>query len=95
MTAGRPAAAAWAAVALARFPVEAQAMVPMPNSIAFEIATETTRSLNDRDGELTASFLTHTSPSPSRAASRSARTSGVIPVSRPTAGGPSMGSSSA
>ena len=50
MTAGSPAAAAWAAVALARLPVDAQATVPMPNSIAFDTATETTRSLNDSDG---------------------------------------------
>ena len=70
-------------------------MVPMPNSIAFDTATETTRSLNDSDGWLTASFLTQTSLRPSRLASRSARTSGVMPVAWPTAGGPSIGSSSA
>ena len=96
MTAGSPAEAACAAVALARFPVDAHATVPMPNSIAFEIATDTTRSLNDSDGWLTASFLTQTSLSPSRLASRSARTSGVIPLAwPPTAGGPSIGNSSA
>ena len=89
------AAAACAAVALARLPVEAQATVPMPNSMAFETATETTRSLNDSVGKLTASFLTQTSARPRRLASRSARTSGVIPVAWPTAGGPSIGRSSA
>ena len=60
-TAGSPAAAACAAVALARLPVDAQATVSKPNSIALDTATETTRSLNDRVGWLTASFLTHTS----------------------------------
>ena len=61
MTAGRPAAAAWAAVALARLPVEAQATVSKPNSMALDSATDTTRSLNDRVGWLTASFLTQIS----------------------------------
>ncbi len=50
ITAGSPAAAACAAVALARLPVDAQATVWMPSSIALERATETTRSLNDSVG---------------------------------------------
>ncbi len=40
-----PARAACADTELARLPVEAQATVSKPNSIAFEMATETTRSL--------------------------------------------------
>ena len=95
ITAGRPADAACAAVALARLPVDAQATVSMPSSIALEMATETTRSLNERVGWLTASFLTHSSRTPRRLASRSARTSGVMPVCRPTVGGLSSGKSSA
>ena len=75
---------AWAATALARLPVEAQASV-----VEAELAgarrrrRETTRSLNECVG-LAASFLTHTSPRPSRSASRSARISGVQPAGRPT-----------
>src|SRR5262245_61552256 len=95
MTAGSPAAAAWAAVALARLPVEAQATVVMPNSTAFDSATDTTRSLNDSVGWLTASFFTQTSFTPRRLARRSARTSGVMPVLVPTMGGASSGNSSA
>jgi len=53
-------------------------------------ATDTTRSLNEFVG-LRVSFLTHTSPSPSSAASRSARTSGVKPVPRSTAVSASTG----
>ncbi len=45
MTALRPAAAAWAATAWARLPVEAQPTVEKPNSIARVTATATTRSL--------------------------------------------------
>src|SRR5436190_1612274 len=43
----RPAAAACAATALARFPVDAHAIVPNPSSRARASATETTRSLNE------------------------------------------------
>ena len=45
-----PAIAAWAAVLLARFPVLAQPTVSNPNSIALEIATDTTRSLYEYVG---------------------------------------------
>ena len=74
-----PAAAAWAATAFARLPVDAQASVSKPSSRARASATATTRSLNECVG-LAASFLTHTSPRPRRSASRSARTSGVQPA---------------
>jgi len=70
-------------------------MVEIPNSTAFDTATDTTRSLKDRVGWLTESFFTHSSRTPSRRASRSARTSGVIPVCLPTTGGRSRGRSSA
>ncbi len=95
ITAGSPADAACAAVALARFPVDAHATVRMPSSMAFEIATDTTRSLNDSVGWLTASFFTHSSRTPRRLARRSARTIGVMPVCSPTVGAPSSGRSSA
>ncbi len=49
-TAGRPAAAAWAATELARLPVEAHATVSSPSSRALLTATETTRSLKDQVG---------------------------------------------
>ena len=41
------AAAAWAATALARFPVDAQATVSYPSSFALATATATTRSLKE------------------------------------------------
>jgi hypothetical protein len=74
--------------------VDAQETVSKPNSMAFEIATETTRSLYENVGWLTESSFTHSSRTPSTAASRSARTSGVNPEWRPIWGSPSMGSSS-
>ena len=77
-----PSAAPWAATELARLPVEAQASVVKPSSRARAVATETTRSLKECVG-LAASFLTHTSRTPSRAARRSARMSGVQPAGRP------------
>jgi hypothetical protein len=60
----RPAAAALAATLPARFPVEAQPTVWNPNSTAFESATATTRSLNESEGWLTASFLMYSSATP-------------------------------
>src|SRR3712207_7869090 len=44
-------------ILLARLPVEAQPTVVKPSSRALLSATETTRSLNDSVGKLTASFL--------------------------------------
>jgi len=93
-TQGSPTEAAWAAVAFARLPVEAQATMGSLNSRALDTATETTRSLNERVGWLTASFLIQTSLTPRRSARRSARKSGVMPVRSPTVGGPSSGKSS-
>ena len=76
-----PARAAWAATELARLPVDAQAATLKPSWRALVSATETTRSLNEPVG-LAVSFLIHSSPRPSSAARRSARTSGVQPVPR-------------
>ena len=60
---------------------EAQAATLNPSWRALVSATDTTRSLNDPVG-LAVSFLIHSSPSPSSAASRSARTKGVQPAPR-------------
>jgi hypothetical protein len=92
--AGRPARAACAATALARFPVEAQPTVSRPRPSAALSALATTRSLKLSEGCETASFLTHTRATPSRAASAGASRSGVKPLSSETAGSPSKGSHS-
>ena len=89
-----PAAAAWAATAFARLPVEAQATTSKPSSRAFASATATTRSLNECVG-FAVSFFTSTSPTPSASASRGARWSGVSPTGSPAGGGPSNGRKSA
>ena len=89
-----PAWAAWAATELARLPVEAQAATLKPSSWALVSATDTTRSLNEPVG-LRVSFLIHSSPRPSSAARRSARTSGVNPAPRLTAPSAAAGSRSA
>ncbi len=74
-----PARAAAAATALARLPVEAQAMVPRPSRRAALCATATTRSLNECVG-LPLSSLTHSVPvMPSARARLSARTRRVRP----------------
>src|SRR3954470_15287098 len=86
MYASKPAAAALAATLLARLPVEAQPTVLKPNSLALLKATETTRSLNDSVGKLTASFLSQSVSTPSASARRSQRISGVKPTSGPTVG---------
>jgi hypothetical protein len=69
-----PAAAACAATAFARLPVEAQAIVSKPSSRARARATETTLSLKEWVG-FAASFLIHSSRRPSCCASRSTRAS--------------------
>src|SRR5262249_35734848 len=79
----RPARAAWAETELARLPVEAHDTVSKPNSIAFEMATDTTRSLYEKVGWLTESSLIQSSFTPKTEARRSARTSGVNPECRP------------
>src|SRR3989454_7385310 len=52
----RPARAAYAATALARFPVEAHAIVSKPCARAQLMATETTRSLNELVGFMLSFF---------------------------------------
>src|SRR6266404_9632374 len=52
-----PLRAAWAAVALARFPVEEHETVSNPKARALASATATTRSLKLRVGRQTASFF--------------------------------------
>src|SRR6266436_4662155 len=86
--------AAWAATELARLPVDAHAATLNPSSRALVSATDTTRSLNDPVG-LTVSFLIHSSPRPSSAARRSARTSGVKPAPRSTGEPASVGNNGA
>src|SRR2546422_2367386 len=80
MNEGSPAAAAFAATELARFPVDAQPTASSLNSRALLIATAVTRSLKERVGELTLSFFKYRLSIPSFLLSRSARTSGVPPV---------------
>jgi hypothetical protein len=75
-------------------PVDAHATVSNPSSTARASAIETTRSLNECVG-LAVSFLIHSSPMPSRSASRSARTSGVMPVGSELRGTRSTGRKSA
>src|SRR5204863_2073888 len=87
-----PAAAARAATALARLPVDAHASVSSPNSNAFAAATATTRSLNECVGLVWSSFRS-TSPTPSADASRGAETSGVQPGAASPPGGVATGSS--
>src|ERR1700748_2834621 len=86
-----PALAALAATELARLPVEAQATVSKPSSLERLRATLTTRSLKERGGELTASFLTYNSRMPSFFARRSALMRGVKPTCLPTVGSPAIG----
>src|SRR5947209_15267609 len=79
-----PARVAWAATELARFPVDAQAATLKPSSRPRASATDTTRSLNEPVG-FRVSFLIQSSPNPSSAARRSARSRGVNPAPRSTA----------
>src|SRR5918911_3585102 len=79
MHARRPALAAWAATEPARLPVDAQARVSKPSSMALLLATDTGRSLKEKVG-LTVSFLTHTLRSPRARPRLVALTSGVYPA---------------
>src|SRR5574337_675356 len=89
-----PQAAELAATELARLPVEAQAIILKPSSRALDMATETTLSLNERVGKLTASFLRYSSRTPSALPRLCALTRGVKPTCMPTVGSDSSGSSS-
>ena len=92
--ASRPSAAARAATALARFPVDEQASVVRPSSCAFAQATATTRSLNEWVG-LAVSSLSQSSRTPTASARRGARTSGVSPGARRASAGGATGRSGA
>ena len=71
--------AACAAVAAARFPVDAHPTDSKPNSFAFDTATPAGLSLNENVG-LTESFFMYKMISPITYPSFSAFTSGVIPA---------------
>src|SRR5581483_11092691 len=90
--ASMPSAAARAATAFARFPVDEHASVSSPSSFAFAAATATTRSLNECVG-FAVSSLSQSSPSPSASASRGAGRSGVNPGARRASVGGATGSS--
>src|SRR6202035_3761210 len=78
--ASKPCCAACAATALARLPVEEQPTVVKLNRRAAESAVATTRSLNEREGKHTASFLKLRFLKPHFAASLREATSGVPPT---------------
>src|SRR3982750_4204122 len=86
--ASSPARAACAETALARLPVDAQPIVVRPSACAALIAVATTRSLNERLGWETLSFLIQARATPITRASRGASTRGVKPVSSESAGPP-------
>ena len=81
----RPARAEYAATALARFPVDAHAIVSKPCERAQLIATDTTRSLNELVGFML-SFFRYRLRRPSSWPRRSALTSGVNPSPSVTTG---------
>src|SRR5258705_11404707 len=87
-TARKPAAAAPAATALARFPVEAQPTVSRPNSFALLRATETRRSLNESVGWQAAAYLSQRSRMPRAAPRRGAASRGGGPGPPPAVGAP-------
>src|ERR1700737_3677634 len=89
--ASSPARAAWAATALARFPVDAHPIVFTPRAAAGLIAVATTRSLNDNEGFETASFLIQRRWMPSRLASLGASSRGVNQTSSERGGSPTRG----
>src|SRR5213078_1600480 len=93
-TASSPSAAARAATAFARLPVDEHASVVRPSSCAFAAATATTRSLNECVGFAVSSF-SQSSPTPTASASRGTRTSGVQPTGSRCSGGGATGNSCA
>src|SRR5262245_11386058 len=85
-----PAAAAYAARALAALPAEGIATLPMPSSLHMAMAQDSPRALNDAVGFVPSSF-TQRASAPSREPSRRARHIGVQPspsvTTEPLAGG--------
>src|SRR6266852_2463798 len=78
--ASKPCCAACAATAFARLPVEEQPTVENSNRRAAARAVPTTRSLNEREGKHTASFLRNRFLTPQRSARFAAGTKGVPPT---------------
>src|ERR1700693_6406678 len=78
--ASKPCWAACAATALARLPVEEQPTVSNPNRLAAARAVATTRSLKDKEGKHTASFLKYRFAMPHSRPSLRDETSGVPPT---------------
>src|SRR5215470_5101827 len=78
--ASKPCAADCAATALARLPVEEHPTVSKPKRRAAARAVPTTRSLKEREGKQTASFLRYRLVRPHCAASLLERTRGVPPM---------------
>src|SRR4051812_2967354 len=78
-----PAAAAYAARALAALPAEGIATFEIPSSLHMGMAQASPRALNDAVG-LTPSSLTHSASAPIRAPRRRARHRGVQPSPRVT-----------
>jgi hypothetical protein len=91
VTLGHPAKAACAATDVARLPVDAHAAVVKPRRRALDIATDTTRSLNEPVGLRVSSF-NHSSRTPSTSANRVLRRSGVHPAPRSIGATPGSGS---
>src|SRR5215813_8233688 len=78
--AAKPCCADCAATAFARLPVDEQPTVLKPKRPAAASAVATTRSLKDREGKQTASFLKYRFRRPQRLARCRERTSGVPPA---------------
>src|SRR5215467_11132287 len=78
--ASKPCWADCAATALARLPVEEQPTVEKPKRLAAASAVATTRSLKEREGKQTASFLKYKLRTPHFFARCFDRTSGVPPT---------------
>src|ERR1051326_5181892 len=83
MWASIPAAAAYAAAALAAFPAEGMAILRMPSWRAIVIAVVMPRALKEAVGFIPSS-LTHRSLAPIAAPRRDARIRGVMPSPRET-----------
>src|ERR1700745_488044 len=94
MCASMPAAAAYAASALAAFPAEGIATFLIPSSTHIDTAHESPRALNDAVG-FRPSSLTHSESAPMRAPMRLVRSSGVQPSPRDTMDASAGGSTGA
>src|SRR3954468_3291012 len=89
-----PAAAAYAARALAALPADGIATLVMPSSLHIEMAHERPRALNDAVG-FSPSSLTHSASAPILAPRRQVRSSGVQPSPSVTTDSGAAGSAGA